>query len=206
MGDEAPDLLPIDMAGVARVLEHERRCGREPQRDGAQQRGFDVESFDKRGELVRRIEIKSTGGQWSIAGVMLSRRQQQQAVEDGDLFWLYVVENAQDDDYRIYRSRTRPAGSTTSDSTAAGRTSLSRTSSATKPERRRLPRDAEASDRRRGNRRGQRDASPPVAARLSLFAEAARRGRVRPGRICRTAHPRPAAGEGCSRGARRRRS
>ena len=103
VGDEAPDLSPIDMAGVARVLEHERRCGREPREMAHSNAGFDVESFDKRDDLVRRIEIKSTGGQWSIAGVMLSRRQHAQAVEDGDLFWLYVVENAQDDDYKIYR-------------------------------------------------------------------------------------------------------
>ncbi|HUY50596.1 MAG TPA: DUF3883 domain-containing protein [Streptosporangiaceae bacterium] len=103
VGDEAPDLSPIDMAGVARVLEHERKCGREPREMAHSNAGFDVGSFDKRRELVRRIEVKSTGGQWSIAGVMLSRRQHHQAVEDGDLFWLYVVENAQDDDYKIYR-------------------------------------------------------------------------------------------------------
>ena len=103
VGDEAPDLSPIDMAGVARVLEYERKCGRDPREMAHSNAGFDVESYDKHGELVRRIEIKSTGGQWSIAGVMLSRRQHQQAVEDGDLFWLYVVENAQDDDFKIYR-------------------------------------------------------------------------------------------------------
>lgn len=103
VGDEAPDLSPIDLAGVARVLEYERKCGRETREKAHTNAGFDVESFDKRGDLVRRIEIKSTGGQWSIAGVMLSRRQHQQAVDDGDLFWLYIVENAQDDDYKIYR-------------------------------------------------------------------------------------------------------
>ncbi|MGI5223762.1 DUF3883 domain-containing protein [Actinoallomurus sp. CA-142502] len=103
VGDEAPDLSPIDMAGVARVLEYERKCGREPREMAHSNAGFDVASYDKRGELARRIEIKSTGGQWSTAGVMLSRRQHQQAVEDGDLFWLYVVENAQDDDFKIYR-------------------------------------------------------------------------------------------------------
>jgi hypothetical protein len=65
--------------------------------------GFDVESRNKGGELVRRIEIKSTGGHWSTAGVMLSRRQHEQAEEDGDLFWLYVVESAQDARFRIYR-------------------------------------------------------------------------------------------------------
>lgn len=103
VGDEAPDLSPIDLAGVARVLAYERGCGREPNEMAHSNAGFDVESFDKRGELVRRIEIKSTGGRWSVAGVMVSRRQHQQAVADGDLFWLYVVENAQDDDFRIYR-------------------------------------------------------------------------------------------------------
>jgi hypothetical protein len=103
VGDEAPDLSPVDMAGVVRVLEYERKCGREPQEMAHRNEGFDVESFDKRGDLVRRIEIKSTGGQWSIAGVMLSRRQHEQAVDDRDLFWLYVVENALDDGYKIYR-------------------------------------------------------------------------------------------------------
>jgi hypothetical protein len=103
VGDEAPDLSPIDMAGVARVLDYERSCGREPKEMAHSNAGFDVESFDKRGELVRRIEIKSTGGPWSIAGVMLSRRQHQQALTDTSLFWLYVVENAQDETFKIYR-------------------------------------------------------------------------------------------------------
>jgi hypothetical protein len=103
VGDEAPDLSPIDVAGVGRVLAYERSCGREPQGMAHNNAGFDVESYDKNQELVRRIEIKSTGRQWSIAGVMMSRRQHQQAVEDGELFWLYIVENALDDSYKIYR-------------------------------------------------------------------------------------------------------
>lgn len=103
VGDEAPDLTPIDIAGVARVLEYESSCGREPHSMAHNNAGFDVESFDSRGDLARRIEIKSTGGPWGIAGVMMSRRQQQQAIQDGDLFWLYVVECAQDDDFKIYR-------------------------------------------------------------------------------------------------------
>lgn len=109
VGDEAPDLSPIDIAGVARVLEYERKCGRNPREMAHSNAGFDVESYDRRGELVRRIEIKSTGGEWSVAGVMLSRRQHGQAVEDGDLFWLYVVENAQNDNFKIYRIQN-PAG------------------------------------------------------------------------------------------------
>ncbi|MEV0353236.1 DUF3883 domain-containing protein [Nonomuraea sp. NPDC050680] len=109
IGDEAPDLSPIDMAGVARVLEYERKCRRDPREMTHSNAGFDVESYDKHGELVRRIEIKSTGGHWSTAGVMMSCRQHEQAVEDGDLFWLYVVENAQNDDFKIHRIQN-PAG------------------------------------------------------------------------------------------------
>jgi hypothetical protein len=97
-GDEAPDFTPIDTAGVARVLEYEKKCGREPVEMEHGNHGFDVESYDPRNNLVRRIEIKSTGGAWSVAGVMLSRRQHKQAREDGNLFWLYVVENALDDE------------------------------------------------------------------------------------------------------------
>jgi hypothetical protein len=103
VGDEAPDLSPIDQAGVVRVLEYERKCGRDPHEMAHTNAGYDVESFGQHGGLVRRIEVKSTGGRWSIAGVMLSRRQHHQALGDGDLFWLYVVENAQGDDYTIYR-------------------------------------------------------------------------------------------------------
>lgn len=103
IGDEAPDLSPVDRAGVARVLDYEQSCGRVPREMTHSNPGFDIESFDKRGDLERRIEIKSTGGAWSTAGVMLSRRQHHQAVDDGDLFWLYVVENALDDGFRIYR-------------------------------------------------------------------------------------------------------
>lgn len=109
-GDEAPDFTPIDTAGVARVLEYEKKCGREPVEMEHGNHGFDVESYDRRNNLVRRIEIKSTGGAWSVAGVMLSQRQHKQAREDGNLFWLYVVENALDDENaHIFRIQN-PAG------------------------------------------------------------------------------------------------
>ncbi len=71
VGDEAPDLSPIDVAGVKCVLEYERSCGRKPKEMAHSNEGFDVETYDKRGALIRRIEIKSTGGGWSIAGVMV---------------------------------------------------------------------------------------------------------------------------------------
>lgn len=101
-GDEAPDYSEIDMAGIARVLEFERSCGRAPIEMGHTNPGYDVES-SRDGEIVRRIEVKSTGDAWSPRGVMLSRRQQEQATEDGELFWLYIVENATSKDFVIYR-------------------------------------------------------------------------------------------------------
>lgn len=41
---------------------------------------------------------------------MMSRRQHRQARKDGSLFWLYVVENAEDDEnFQIFRIKD-PAG------------------------------------------------------------------------------------------------
>jgi len=97
-GDEEPDHSPVDRAGIKRVLEYERSCGRIPTEMPHENPGFDIESFDKTGALARRIEVKSTGSEWSAGGVMLSRRQHQQAAEDNELFWLYVVENSEDDE------------------------------------------------------------------------------------------------------------
>lgn len=110
IGNEAPDWTPIDQAGVSRILAYEARCGRRPVEKEHGNPGFDIESYDKHDNLVRRIEIKSTGRAWSTAGVMMSRRQFQQAGEDKSLFWLYVVENAEDDEnFHIYRIQD-PAG------------------------------------------------------------------------------------------------
>jgi hypothetical protein len=103
-GDEAADHSPTDLAGVQRVVEYERSAGRTATEMPHENPGFDVESFDKSGELIRRIEVKSTAAEWSVMGVMLSKRQIDQARADGDLFWLYVVEYAEDDEKaRVYR-------------------------------------------------------------------------------------------------------
>jgi hypothetical protein len=103
-GDESHDSLEIDRAGVDRVLAHESAHGREPEEQGHTNPGFDVLSSDKDGKIVRRIEIKSIRGAWTIRGVMMSARQFREATEYGQQFWLYIVENAQDDELcRIHR-------------------------------------------------------------------------------------------------------
>ncbi len=54
--------------------------------------GFDVKSYDQAGNLARLIEIKGIDGDWTKLGVGLKRRQFSEAWDQGDTFWLYVVE------------------------------------------------------------------------------------------------------------------
>jgi len=54
--------------------------------------GYDLESRGQSAEVVRYIEVKSTGADWN--GVLLSATQFQKAQELGEQYWLYVVENA----------------------------------------------------------------------------------------------------------------
>jgi hypothetical protein len=94
----------VDRAGVLRVLAFERSCGRTPEEQDHGNPGFDVVSRDTAGNIVRRIEIKSTGSAWEDFSIAMSRTQLEENRERGAEFWLYVVENAEDDDaFRIHR-------------------------------------------------------------------------------------------------------
>lgn len=94
---------PVDIAGIARVLEYESLCDRVPTEMPHKNPGYDVESRDVEGKIVRYIEVKSFSGKWSDTYANLSSRQFSKARDLGELFWLYVVERAQQDDYQIYR-------------------------------------------------------------------------------------------------------
>jgi hypothetical protein len=65
--------------------------------------GFDIESRTSDGTLARFIEVKALSGEWGVTGAGLSKPQFDKAVELGDQYWLYVVERAEQNDYRIYR-------------------------------------------------------------------------------------------------------
>jgi len=65
-------------------------------------KGYDIESKDAKGNIVRYIEVKAIGTGWGSSGVGLSDAQFHKALELGDKFWLYVVEHAERDDCRIY--------------------------------------------------------------------------------------------------------
>lgn len=57
--------------------------------------GYDIES-EKNGQK-QYIEVKSVEGTWGERGVSISARQFREAIEQGENWWLYVVENVLDD-------------------------------------------------------------------------------------------------------------
>lgn len=65
--------------------------------------GYDVESKDAAGSVLRYIEVKSLSGDWGSLGAALTRPQFEKSEELGDRYWLYVVERATQHDFRIHR-------------------------------------------------------------------------------------------------------
>lgn len=94
---------PVDEAGVQRVLQDERSRRRNPREMPHKNPGYDIESRDETGKIVRYIEVKSFSGQWSNTYAVLTRPQFDRANVLGDAFWLYVVERAESDEFQIYR-------------------------------------------------------------------------------------------------------
>jgi hypothetical protein len=93
----------VDEAGVRRVMQYELEAERTPREMPHNNPGYDVESRDGSGQIVRYIEVKSFSGRWEDTFADLSRTQFETANNLGELFWLYVVERAESDDYEIYR-------------------------------------------------------------------------------------------------------
>ena len=57
---------------------------------------YDIKSCDPEGSVVRLIEVKGIDGEWVDLGVGLKKRQFSEAWDEGDKYWLYVVEFARD--------------------------------------------------------------------------------------------------------------
>ncbi|MEQ9667704.1 sacsin N-terminal ATP-binding-like domain-containing protein [Coleofasciculus sp. G2-EDA-02] len=94
----------IDRAGMAQVMEYERRHGREPKDMNEihpNHPGYDIESRDVRSGEVRYIEVKSLRGLWDRRGVCMSLTQFEKGNEKQDEFWLYVVEQAEMDEAKV---------------------------------------------------------------------------------------------------------
>jgi hypothetical protein len=70
--------------------------------------GYDVESRSDSGNILRHIEVKSFSGDWSDTYADLSRTQFDTGSKHIGSFWLYVVERAEMDDFKIYRIQNPP--------------------------------------------------------------------------------------------------
>jgi hypothetical protein len=102
-GGETQGRALVDEAGVRRVLEYETKCGRTPKEMPHNNPGYDIESRDSSGKVLRHIEVKSFSGQWNHTYAVLSRPQFEKATSLVDSFWLYVVERADAEDFQIHR-------------------------------------------------------------------------------------------------------
>lgn len=91
---DADQRTTVDELGIKHVVNYELAHGRQPTVMPHDNEGFDIESRDRDGTLVRTIEVKSRSGRWTNGPVALSRPQFEMARELGDRFWLYVVEKS----------------------------------------------------------------------------------------------------------------
>ena len=83
-----------DRAGVKHVMEYESRAGRFPVEMPHENEGYDIESCDASGDVIRYIEVKSLSGAWDGYNVKVTPAQFRRAQRELHEFWLYVVEHA----------------------------------------------------------------------------------------------------------------
>ncbi len=91
----------LDAAGIAKVVEFEEAASRHPDVMPPMHPGYDIESKNGDGDVLRFIEVKSLSGDWGSDGVGLTKTQFEKAWEIGDRYWLYVVEQADKINARI---------------------------------------------------------------------------------------------------------
>jgi hypothetical protein len=93
----------VDEAGIRHVCDYETSQLRFPNVMPHENPGFDIKSLDEDGFIVRYIEVKSCSGEWDCDGVAMSKTQFEDAQTHGEVHWLYVVEKATSQDFRIFR-------------------------------------------------------------------------------------------------------
>ncbi len=92
----------VDQAGIDHVVEYEKAHGLTPIIMPPKHPGYDIQSKDSTGKVVRYIEVKSLSSDWGMDGAALTKPQFEKAREVGDRYWLYVVERAQGENYKIH--------------------------------------------------------------------------------------------------------
>jgi hypothetical protein len=93
----------INCSGMDKVLAYEHLQQRRPRVMPPLHPGYDVESDNNKGEVERYIEVKSLSGCWEGPNAGMTDTQFDRNKEIGSRFWLYVVERADQPDYRIWR-------------------------------------------------------------------------------------------------------
>lgn len=66
-------------------------------------KGFDIYEKDTSGQTIRYIEVKTLTGQWGQGGVGITEHQLEFAQKFKDKWWLFVVENINADNTKIYQ-------------------------------------------------------------------------------------------------------
>lgn len=94
----------VEEAARSIVCEYEVKRGRTTEQMPPMHPAYDIKSFDRDGNVVRLIEVKGIDGEWGDLGVGLKKRQFSEAWDEGDRYWLYVVEFARDPE----RARVHP--------------------------------------------------------------------------------------------------
>ncbi len=93
----------VDLAAMEKVMEYELSVGRHPDPQPPTNPGYDIESRDSDSNLLRIIEVKGSDSPWGRDGVGMTPRQLEEAKRRGDVYWLYVVEQARTGDFCIHR-------------------------------------------------------------------------------------------------------
>lgn len=108
-GRNSDHVYEVEAAARAMVCRYEEQRGRSTEEMPAMHPGYDIRSFNAEGNVERLIEVKGIDGEWIELGVGLKRRQFLEAWDEGDKFWLYVVEFAQDAEHACVHAIQNPA-------------------------------------------------------------------------------------------------
>lgn len=92
----------IEVAAMKRVLEFEAASQRRPEDVHTQDMGYDIVSTHLETKEKRFIEVKGSSGLWGAGGVGMTDDEFKMALKLGDQYWLYVVERASTEGFRIY--------------------------------------------------------------------------------------------------------
>lgn len=66
-------------------------------------KGYDISEKDNNGQTIRYIEVKTLTGQWGQGGVGITEHQLEFAQKEKDKWWLFVVENINTDNTKVYQ-------------------------------------------------------------------------------------------------------